>query len=95
MQRTITAKFVAWPSARFVRPAGREWERRLGLHSCLSFQRAAARPTVLYPLRAAAADWSPAESAHKGPRTGLVRHSVAATTRAASHSNLAAAPWRG
>ena len=101
MQRTITARYVAWPSASFVRPAGRAWERRLGLHSALSFQRASSRRTVLVPLRTSPADWSPAESNRAGANSGLVRASVrmhwvdAGNPRGASPSNLAPAPWRG
>jgi hypothetical protein len=100
MQRTITAKYVAWPSARFVRPAGRESERRLGLHTILSFQRASTRRTSSRPLRAASADWSPALSGRPA-RTGIVRSGVtvhwvgAGDPTPASHSSLAPAPWRG
>jgi hypothetical protein len=100
MQRTITAKYVAWPSARFVRPAGRESERRLGLHSSLSFQRASVRRACPRPLCAASADWSPALSGRQ-VRTGIVRSSVtvhwvdAGNPTPANHSSLAPAPWRG
>jgi hypothetical protein len=100
MQRTITAKYVAWPSARFVRPAGRASERRMGLRSGLSFQRASARRLFVKPLRATTADWSPA-LAGRSVNSGLVRSSVAmywvgaGNPRATSHSSLAPAPWRG
>jgi len=100
MQRTITARYVAWPSAQFVRPAGRAFERRLGLRSGLSFQRAASRPRFMRPLRAETADWTPAPLG-RSTGSGLVRSSVAVhwvgagNPRGASHSSLAPAPWRG
>lgn len=99
MQRTITARYVAWPSTRIVRPAGREFERRLGLHSVLSFQRATVRRTFVSPLGAAAANWSPA-LAGRGVRSGIIRSNVtvhwvgAGSPEAASHSSLTPAPWR-
>jgi 8-oxo-dGTP pyrophosphatase MutT (NUDIX family) len=69
MQHSIAAKYAAWPAARFVRPAGREWERRLGLHSSLTFQRAATRLTILRPSRGGLVvpGWRPATTRRSAP----------------------------
>ena len=103
MQHSIAAKYATWPSARFVRPAGREWERRLGLHSSLTFQRAATRLTILRPSRGGLVvpGWRPATTRRSAPSSGLPRAAV--TIRwtggrpqaADRRSSLAAAPWRG
>ena len=102
MQHSIAAKYVAWPAARFVRPAGREWERRLGLHSSLSFQRAATRLTILRPSHGGlqVTGWRPAATHGRSPSSGLPRAAV--TIRwsggrplADRRAILAAAPWRG
>src|ERR1035437_9473815 len=102
MQHSIAAKYAAWPSARFVRPAGREWERRLGLHSSLSFQRAAPRLTILRPSRGGllATGWRPVTTRRNAPPSGLPRAAVAirwtgGRPQADRRSSLAAAPWRG
>ncbi len=102
MQHSIVAKYVAWPAARFVRPGGREWERRLGLHSSLSFQREAVRRTILRPSHGGLqiADWRPATVHRGGPWSGLPRAAVTirwsgGRPQADRRSNLAAAPWRG
>ena len=103
MQHSIAAKYAAWPSARFVRPAGREWERRLGLHSSLSFQRAATRHTILRPSRGGlvVTGWRPVTTRRNTPPSGLPRAAVtirwtSGRLQAADrHSSLAAAPWRG
>ena len=47
MQRSITARYASRPAASFVRTVGNGRERRLGLHSSLTFQRAESRLTVL------------------------------------------------
>jgi hypothetical protein len=102
MQHSIAARFAAWPAARFVRPAGREWERRLGLHSSLSFQRAATRLTILRPSHGGlvAPGWRPVTTRRNSPRNGLPRAAVTirwigGRPQADRTSSLAAAPWRG
>ena len=62
MDHSIAAKYAARPAARFVRPSTRVRERRLGLRPSGSFQRRAARPTVLRgpevaPLARLRASW--------------------------------------
>jgi hypothetical protein len=102
MQHSIAAKYAAWPAARFVRPAGREWERRLGLHSSLSFQRAATRLTILRPSHGGllVSGWRPVTARPSCPPSGLPRAAVTicwtgARPQADRRSSLAAAPWRG
>jgi hypothetical protein len=102
MQHSIAAKYVAWPAARFVRPAGREWERRLGLHSSLSFQRASSRQTILRPSRPGlqATGWQPVTTQRNTPWSGLPRAAVTirwsgGRPMADRRAILAAAPWRG
>jgi hypothetical protein len=102
MQHSVAAKYVAWPAARFVRPASREWERRLGLHSSLSFQRAATRLTILRPSRGGlvTTGWRPATAHRNAPSSGLPRAAVTirwsgGRPQADRRSILAAAPWRG
>ncbi|MGD0862697.1 MAG: hypothetical protein ABSA21_08030 [Candidatus Limnocylindrales bacterium] len=104
MQHSIAAKYAARPAACFVRPAGSERERRLGLHASLSFQRAAARVTILRPSRGGLhmSGWRPATSTRPGiGRSGVVRPAVTIRwaglggSRADSRSILAPAPWRG
>lgn len=102
MQHSIAAKYAAWPAARFVRPAGREWERRLGLHSSIPFQRAATRLTILRPSRAGllVSGWCPVTTRRDFPRSGLPRAAVTirwtgARPQADRRSSLAAALWRG
>jgi len=102
MQHRIAAKYAAWPAARYVRPAGREWERRLGLHSGLSFQRAATRLTILRPSHGGlqVTGWRPVTARRDAPRSGIVRaaatmHWAGGRPRADRRSSLAAAPWRG
>jgi hypothetical protein len=102
MQHSIAAKYAAWPSARFVRPSGREWERRLGLHSSLTFQRAATRLTILRPSHDGllVSGWRPATPHSSSPRSGLPRAAVTirwsgGRPQPDRRSSLAAAPWRG
>jgi hypothetical protein len=103
MQHSIAAKYAAWQSARFVRPVGREWERRLGLHSSLTFQRAATRLSILRPSRGGllVTGWRPVTTRRNTPPSGLPRAAVTicwtgGRPRAADRrSSLAAAPWRG
>ena len=102
MQHSIAAKYEAWPAARFVRPAGREWERRLGLHSSLSFQRASTRQTILRPSHGGLqiSGWRPVTARGSAPRSGLVRaavtiHWAGGRPQADRRSSLAEAPWRG
>ena len=102
MQHSIAAKYVSWPAARFVRPGGREWERRLGLHSSLSFQRASTRLTILRPSRGGlqVTGWHPVQARHNSPQSGLPRAAVTiswtgARPQADRRPSLAATPWRG
>ena len=103
MKQSIAAKYTAWPAARFVRPAGREWERRLGLHSALSFRRAATRRTILRPSHGGlqVTGWRPVTTRRSAPRSGVVRaaHVIswvgAGRPLAHRRSSLAPAPWRG
>ena len=102
MQHSIAARYLAWPAARFVRPAGREWERRLGLPSSLSFQRASTRQTILRPSHGGllASGWRPVTTRPNSPRSGLPRAAVTirwtgGRPQADRRSSLAAAPWRG
>ena len=102
MQHSIAAQYAAWQSARFVRPAGREWERRLGLHSSLSFQRAATRLTILRPSPGGlvVTGWRPVTTRRNAPPSGLPRAAVTirwtgGRPQADRRSSLAAAPWRG
>ena len=104
MQHSIAAKYAARPAAFFVRPAGRERERRLGLHASLSFQRAATRVTILRPSHGGLhmSGWRPVASAlSRSHRSGVVRPAVTirwaglGRPRADRRSSLAPAPWRG
>ena len=102
MQHSIAAKYVAWPAARFVRPAGREWERRLGLYSSLSFQRASTRLTILRPWHDGlqVTGWRPVTTHRNAPSSGIPRAAVTIRWtggRPQAHrcAILAAAPWRG
>jgi hypothetical protein len=104
MQHSIAAKYAARPAACFVRPAGRERDRRLGLHASLGFQRAATRVTILRPSHGGLhmSGWRPVASAHsRAHRSGVVRPAVTicwaglGQPRAERRSILAPAPWRG
>jgi hypothetical protein len=102
MQQSISARYAARPVARFVHPAGREWERRLGLHSSLSFQRASTRLTILRPSRGGlqVGCWRPVAARGSSPRTGIVRpavtiHWAGGRPQADRRPSPAAAPWRG
>jgi hypothetical protein len=103
MQHSIAAKYAARPAACFVRPAGRERERRLGLHASLSFQRAATRVTILRPSHGGLhmSGWRPVVSVPKAHRSGVIRPAVTicwtglGQPRAERRSILAPAPWRG
>jgi hypothetical protein len=103
MQHSIAAKYAARPAACFVRPAGSERERRLGLHASLSFQRAAARRTILRPSHGGLhmSGWRPVASIRAGGRSGVVRPAVSISwaglrrSRADRRAILAPAPWRG
>ena len=103
MKQSIAAKYTAWPAARFVRPSGREWERRLGLHASLSFQRAATLRTILRSSRGGlhVTGWHAATPGGSVPVSGLVRaaHTIhwagAGRPLADRRSSLAPAPWRG
>ncbi|MGD0017839.1 MAG: hypothetical protein ABSD62_01160 [Candidatus Limnocylindrales bacterium] len=104
MQHSIAAKYAARPAACFVRPAGRERERRLGLHASLSFQRAATRVTILRPSHGGLhmSGWRPVDAARsRTPLSGVVRPAVTicwaglGRLRAERRSILAPAPWRG
>ncbi|HEX8938961.1 MAG TPA: hypothetical protein VF763_02260 [Candidatus Limnocylindrales bacterium] len=106
MQHSTAARLTARPPARFVRPSGRDRERRLGLRRGLSFQPAAPRLTVLRggeraPSVSLGGGWTGAVTAHpERPAGGLPRPSV---TMHWAHSggpltgrraSAAAAPWR-
>ena len=103
MKQSTAVKHAAWSSARFIRPATREWERRLGLHSGLTFQRASIRQTILRPSHGGlkVAGWSPAALPHSAPQSGLIRASVkihwagVGRPQADRRSSLAPASWRG
>src|SRR5271169_960959 len=104
MQHSIAAKYAARPAASFVRPAGRDRERRLGLHSSLSFQRAATRVTILRPSHGGLhmSGWRPVTAARsRAYHSGVVRPAVSISwagigrPRAERRSILAPAPWRG
>jgi hypothetical protein len=104
MQHSIAAKYAARSAACFVRPAGRERERRLGLHASLTFQRAATRVTILRPSRGGLhlSGWRPVTTTRQSaPRSGVVRPSITicwaglGRPRADRRSSLAPAPWRG
>jgi hypothetical protein len=101
MQHSLAAKLAPWSAARFVRPAGREWERRLGLHSSLSFQPAATRLTILRPSHGGlqVTGWRPVTTRPSSPRNGRPRAAVTirwtgGRPQADRRSSLAAAPWR-
>lgn len=104
MQRSITARYAARPAASFVRTVGNGRERRLGLHSSLTFQRAESRLTVLLTSHSGLhlSGWSPVTTTRpKSPGCGVVRPAIticwaeSGRPRAARRSSLAAAPWRG
>jgi len=104
MQRSITARYAARPAASFVRPVGNGRERRLGLHSSLSFQRAATRLTILRssPGGLHLSGWSPVTTTTpNSPRCGVVRPAVTirwaetGRPRPDRRSSLATALWRG
>lgn len=106
MQHSIAAKYAARPPARFIRPSGRERERRLGLRRTLTFTPAAGYMTVLHrtdrgPLAGLHSTWRsirPAQSSR--PVSGLPRPVVVfhwtrfGTSRPDRHSSAAPAPWR-
>ncbi len=106
MQRSIAAKYAARPTARFVRPSGRERERRLGLRPILSFQPAAGHQTVLRradrgKLAGLHATWRAIRPALPNrPFSGLPRPVVVfrwtrfGTSRSDRPSSAAPAPWR-
>jgi hypothetical protein len=104
MQRSITARYAVRPAASFVRPAGDGRERRLGLHSSLSFQRAATRLTILRSSRGGLhiSGWSPVTTTRpNSAHCGVVRPAIticwadSGRPRADRRSSLATAPWRG
>ena len=103
MKQSIAAKHVAWSSARFIRPATREWERRLGLYSRLTFQRASTRETILRPSHRGlqVTGWRPVTPRRSAPQSGLVRAPVKihwtglGRPQADRRSSLAPASWRG
>jgi hypothetical protein len=104
MQHSIAVKYAAWPAACFVRPAGRERERRLGLHSGLSFERAATRLVISRPSRGGLhlSGWRPVmPTRQSAPRSGVVRPAITirwsgqGRPRADRRSCLAPASWRG
>src|SRR5664280_967309 len=102
MQHSIASRYVAWPAASFASSGGREGERRLGLHSGLTFQRAATRLTILRPSHGGllVTGWRPATVRRDSPRSGLPRAAVTirwsgGRPQADRMSSLAAAPWRG
>ncbi len=107
MERSVTARYTTRPAARFVRPAARERERRLGLRSFGSFRPAPARPTVLHrtdlgPLVALRARWRSVVPAQVSrPRTGAPRPVVSIhwtdgrTFGSDRRTSAAPAPWRG
>jgi hypothetical protein len=104
MQHSIAAKYAARPAAVFARPAGRERERRLGLHASLNFQRAATRVTILRPSHGGLhmSGWRPVTAADsRTPRSGVIRPAITirwaglGRQRTERRSILAPAPWRG
>lgn len=104
MQRSMAARYVAWPEAHFPSSVRREGERRLGLNSDLRFRRAATSRTILRPSHGGlqATAWLPAtDTARRTARSGVVRATVAihwadgGRSRATRRSSLAPAPWRG
>src|SRR5664280_781411 len=104
MQHSIASRYVAWPAASFASSGGREGERRLGLHSGLTFQRAATNRTILRPSHGGlqVTGWIPATATRRGAsRSGLVRAAVTihwagvGRPQADRRSSLAPAPWRG
>jgi hypothetical protein len=103
MNQSNAAKHAAWSSARFIRPVTREWERRLGLHSSLTFQRASTRQTILRPSHGGlqVTGWRPVTTRPSVAQSGLVRASVsihwagAGRPQADRRSSLAPASWRG
>jgi hypothetical protein len=104
MQRSITAKYADRPAASFVRPVAHDRERRLGLHSSLTFQRAATRLTILHSSHGGLhlSGWSPVTTTRPASaRCGVVRPAVTicwadpGRPRADRQSSLATAPWRG
>jgi hypothetical protein len=81
MQHSIAARYAAWP-ARFVHPAARARERRLGLRSSAAFVAAPTGRTVLFrpdvgPLTALRAPWRSLTIATTPPRpSGRIRPTV-------------------
>ena len=105
MQHSIAARFAAWP-ARYVHPAARARERRLGLHAGLAFVPAPSRNTVLRrpdiaPLTALRTPWrttvieSTRSDRAARPRT-VAPISWTSTDRAGGPRRASVAPaWRG
>jgi hypothetical protein len=103
MHQSFAAKYAARPTARFARPAGRERERRLGLHPGLAFQ-AATRRTVVRSSRQGlhVGGWHPvATTMAGGLRGGRICHGLqiawagVGRARADRQASLTPAPWRG
>jgi hypothetical protein len=107
MQRSIAARYVARPVARFVPRPTRARERSLGLHPTGTFHAAPTRATVLRradlgPLAQLRARWRAIEpDASRGRRSGLLRPVVSiewtrsARPRAERPSSAAPTPWHG
>jgi hypothetical protein len=107
MERSITARYAARQTARFVSPSARERERRLGLRGAGSFRPASTQLTVLRRpgdnvLAQLRGDWrairpSPSKVQTDGrPRPAVVmRWTGSAASGPTRRSSAATAPWRG
>lgn len=106
MERSITARYAARPTARFVSPSAKARERRLGLRGAGSFRPAPARLTILRRpgdgiLAQLRGEWrairpAPARTETGGrPRPAVtMRWTGAAPAGSARRSSAATAPWR-
>ncbi len=107
MQRSITSRYAARPTARFATVAPRAREPRLGLDRHVRFRTAADRPTLLRrpelgPVALLRADWravTPARTPHApvglaGPGAP-VRWAKLGVRAAGRRPRAATAPWRG
>ena len=105
MERSITARYAARQTARFVSPSAKARERRMGLRGAGSFRPAPARLTVLHRpggsvLARLRGDWRAIRPAHPRRTDGRPRPTVTMSwtgselTGSTRRSSAATAPWR-